>query len=66
MRVGHPIPQTCLKACEFGKSALILRKPRHGIWRFSESEGTIFAQFLLGLPDFSVVDILEFDIKFCL
>ena len=29
VRVGPPIPQTCLKACKIGNLALILRNPRH-------------------------------------
>ena len=39
VRVGPPIPQTCLKACKIGNLALILRNPRHENRRFSESEG---------------------------
>ena len=39
VRVGPPIPETCLKACKIGNLALILRNPRHENRRFSESEG---------------------------
>ena len=37
VRVGSPIPQTCLKACKIDNLALIVRKPRHENRRFSES-----------------------------
>ena len=39
VRVGPPEPQTCLKACDFCKSALILRKPRQRKECFPESKG---------------------------
>ena len=47
VRVGLPIPPTCLKACEFVKSALIMRKPRHEIWRFSEFGVNTLASVIL-------------------
>ena len=41
VRVGPLIPHKNLKACEFRKSAVILRQPRHEIWRFPESDGMV-------------------------